>query len=69
MNEMIFLVEDSPEGGYSARAVNYSIFTDADSVQELKNNIRDAVMCHFELTDLPKLIRLHFVHDEVFSLT
>jgi hypothetical protein len=68
MSEIIFLVNESPEGGYSARALDYSIFTDGDSIEAIKNNIRDAISCHFDLTELPKIVRLHFVHDEVFSL-
>ena len=57
MNEIIFMVDESPEGGYSARAVNHSIFTDAESVQELKDNINDAVQYHFEIDNLPEIIK------------
>ncbi len=48
MNEIIFLVEDAPEGGYSARAVGESIFTQAASAEELHAPVRDAVRCHFD---------------------
>jgi hypothetical protein len=65
MNEVIFLVEESPEGGYEARALGYSIFSEADSLEELKEAVRDAVSCHFEEKDRPKLLRLHLVRDEV----
>lgn len=68
MNEIIFLVEDSPEGGYEARALNGSIYTEADTVDELRFMIKDAVECHFEENQRPQIIRLHFVHEEVFAL-
>jgi dephospho-CoA kinase len=48
MNELIFLVEEAPEGGYTARALGESIFTEADDVAKLEESIRDAVRCHFE---------------------
>ncbi|MFZ5818361.1 MAG: 2-oxoisovalerate dehydrogenase [Chloroflexota bacterium] len=48
MNEIIFLVEDAPEGGYTARALGHSIFTEADSWEELKEAIQEAVRCHFD---------------------
>lgn len=67
MNEIIFVVEDSPEGGYMARALGVSIYTQADSVATLHENVRDAVRCHFDADDVPKLIRLHFVRDEVIA--
>ncbi len=67
MNEIIFLVEDAPEGGYSARAVGESIFTQAASTEELHARVRDAVRCHFDEGAAPKLIRLHFVRDEVIA--
>jgi hypothetical protein len=67
MNEIIFLVEDAPEGGYSARAVGESIFTQAASAEELHARVRDAVRCHFDEGAAPRLIRLHFVRDEVIA--
>jgi len=69
MSEIIFLIEESAEGGYSARAMEHSIFTDADSIEDIKKNIKDAVKCHFADDDLPKLVRMHFVKDEVFALS
>ncbi len=48
MNEIIFLVEEAPEGGFTARALGESIFTEADTMEELRQQIRDAVACHFE---------------------
>lgn len=67
MNEIIFVVEDSPEGGYLARALGVSIYTQADSAEVLHERVCGAVRCHFDADDVPKLIRLHFVRDEVIS--
>ncbi len=67
MTEIIFLVEEAPEGGYAARALSASIFTEADTLIELREEVRDAVRCHFEEADRPKLIRLHFVREEVIA--
>ena len=66
-SEIIFSVEESAEGGYEAHALGYPIFTEADSVAELKEMVRDAVRCHFETDAIPSVIRLHFVRDEVIS--
>ncbi len=59
MKEIIFLVEDSPEGGYEARALGHSIFTDGDDLEQLKVNVKDAVATHFDAADQPKVICLH----------
>jgi hypothetical protein len=67
MNELIFLIEEAPEGGYIARALGYSIFTEAESIEVLRVQIRDAVKCHFEEGQSPKVIRLHFVREEVIA--
>jgi hypothetical protein len=67
MNEIIFLVENSPEGGFAARALGYSIFTDAETTDELYANVRDAIACHFDPAEKPAIIRLHFVRDEVIA--
>jgi len=67
-DEIIFLVTESSEGGFEAKALDYSIFTEAETIEELKPAVRDAVQCHFEEKSLPKLIRLHFVKDEVITL-
>lgn len=67
MSEVIFVVEEAPEGGFTARALGTSLFTEADTLPELHAHVRDAVRCHFEGADLPKVIRLHFVRDEVIS--
>jgi hypothetical protein len=58
MNEIIFLVEDAPEGGYTARAPGQSIFTEADNWKDLKANVRGAVECHFDEGEAPRIIRL-----------
>jgi predicted RNase H-like HicB family nuclease len=64
-NEIIFLVEECPEGGYQARALGPSICTQAETLEELKEMMQDAIRCHFEEDDRPALIRLRFVREEV----
>jgi len=64
-SEIIFSVTDSPEGGYEARALGHSIFTQAETMDDLREMVRDAVRCHFEPASAPQIIRLHVVHDEV----
>ena len=64
-SEIIFSVEESAEGGYEAKALGYSIFTQADTLEELKAMVQDAVRCHFEEEAKPHVIRLHWVKDEV----
>lgn len=68
MNEIFFLVEEALEGGYTAKAIAESIFTEAENMDELKVNIREAVHCHFDDDKLPKIIRLHLVKEEVISV-
>jgi hypothetical protein len=68
MNEIIFLVEKAPEGGYTARALGESIFTEADDVTSLEANVRDAVRCHFEEAEMPHVVRLHFTHEQVIAV-
>lgn len=65
--EIIFSVQESPEGGYEARALGYSMLTQAESMGELKQNVREAVHCHFDEGEAPAIIRLHLVKDEVIS--
>ena len=67
-NEIIFLIEEAPEGGYVARALGHSIFTESDTRDELKLMVQDAVRCHFEEEERPKIIRFHEVREEVFAL-
>lgn len=66
-NEIIFSIEESPEGGYEAHALGYSIFTQAETIEDLKRMVRDAVNCHFDSDKKPSVIRLHWVKDEVIS--
>lgn len=69
MKEITFLVEYAPEGGYTARALGYSIFTEADSLPELRMNIKEALACHFErIEDIPRLAHLHIVKDEILAI-
>ncbi len=63
--EIIFSVQESPEGGYEARALGYSIHTQAETMNELRAMVRDAVRCHFDSDSTPAVIRLHIVKDEV----
>ena len=67
MEELIFVVEVAPEGGYTARALGASIFTEADDLDALRVQVRDAVRCHFDEGRGPKVIRLHFVREEVIA--
>jgi hypothetical protein len=66
--EIIFLVEESPEGGYEARALGHSIFTEADTYEDLKKMVQDAVNCHFEPGRMPHLVRLHLVREEILPV-
>ena len=61
MSEIVFLIEEAVEGGFTAKALGASIITEADDLARLRINVRDAVQCHFEVeADRPKVIRLHF---------
>ena len=63
VEEIIFVVTEEPEGGFSARALGESIVTQADDLEALKEAVRDAVICHFDEGRAPRLIRLHLVKD------
>jgi hypothetical protein len=65
--EIVFIVEESPQGGFVARAQGHSIFTEAQTEAELRVNIRDAIHCHFE-GQAPTTVRLHFVREQIFTL-
>jgi hypothetical protein len=67
MDELIFLVENAPEGGFTARALGESIFTEAEDLPSLREQVKDAVRCHFEDGNGPRIIRLHFVREEVIA--
>ncbi|MDP1607040.1 MAG: hypothetical protein Q8L93_10455 [Rhodocyclaceae bacterium] len=59
MTEIHFIVEEAPEGGFTARAVGAGIFTEADDLPGLHAQVRDAVRCHFGEDGKPGVIRLH----------
>ena len=68
MSEIIFVVEDADEGGYTAQALGYSIYTEGETFDALKKNIKDAVRCHFDEKDRPRVVRLHMVRDELMAI-
>ncbi len=68
MNEILFVVEEAEDGSYRANAVGQAIHTEADSLEELHAEIRDAVHCHFNEGQAPPLIRLHLVRQELLTL-
>lgn len=68
MTELIFLIEDDPDGGYVARALETAIVTQGETFAELRDAIQDAVRCHFDDADRPRVLRLHYVRDEVLSI-
>ena len=69
MNEVIFIVEEAPEGGYTARALGTDIFTEHDTIKGLKAMIKEAVDCHYDKEEKPKVIRLHYIKEETLPLT
>ena len=66
--ELIFLVEESPDGCFTAKALEHAIFTQAETYEELKEAAKEAVKCHFEDDEMPRIIRLHLVKDEVIAV-
>jgi hypothetical protein len=67
--ELIFEIRDAEEGGLYARALGYSIFTQAESWDELRSNLLEAVSLHFEdATTRPRLVQMHYVKDELIPL-
>lgn len=69
MMEIIFEIqEDVADGGLVAHALGVGIHTEGNTLEELKTNIRDAVDCHFDETDRPRIVRLHFVRDEIMAV-
>ena len=68
MKEIVFIIEESQDGGYFARAVNHSIFTQGDTIPELKSMISDAVRCHFVEDEMPAYVHLHVTREETFAL-
>lgn len=69
MSEIIFEVrEDEADGGYIASALGNGIHTQAETAEDLRERVKEAVDCYFdESMEVPKVIRLHFVRDEVFA--
>lgn len=68
VNEIIIIIEEAIEGGWHAKALGHSIFTEAETLEELKSNIKEAISCHFESDNIPKIIRLHYVKDEYLQV-
>ncbi|MGA2583854.1 MAG: 2-oxoisovalerate dehydrogenase [Tepidisphaeraceae bacterium] len=66
--EILFVVEEADEGGYVARGVGADIVTEADTLSELRANVREAVECHFDDSSTPRIVRLHFVRDELLTV-
>jgi hypothetical protein len=66
--EIIFNVDESPEGGYEAQALGFSIFTQAETFDDLKKMVQDAVLCHFDEKERPRVIRLHMVREELLAV-
>lgn len=66
MEEVIFVVKESPEGGYEAQALGSSIFTEADTWEMLREEVKDAVRCHFD-DDQQRIIRLHYVKEKIIA--
>jgi len=67
-SEIIFVIDEAPDGGYTARALGHSIFTEAETWDELKEMVQDAVRCHFEESEMPHIVRLHLVREEVMAV-
>ena len=66
--EIIFVVEEAAEGGYSAKALGESIFSEGETMQEIKDNVKEAVLTHFDEDKKPSMIRLHFIKQELIKL-
>ncbi len=66
MKEVIFVINEAPEGGYEAEALGLSIFTQGDDWENLKFNILEAVSCHFD-DNVQRIVRMHYVKDEVLT--
>jgi len=67
-SEIIFLIEESNEGGYEARAIGHSIYTEGEDLEDVKKNIKEAIQCHFDEGDIPSIVRLHFVREELMTV-
>ncbi len=69
MDEIIFVVSEAPEGGFTARALGEAIFTEADDLLSLRERVRDAVRCHYDEGKAPRVVRLHFVRDDIIAVS
>ena len=67
-SEIIFEITEADEGGYNARALGHSIFTQGDDWADLKEMVKDATRCHFDDECMPRMIRLHLVKDELMAV-
>jgi predicted RNase H-like HicB family nuclease len=67
-SEIIFIVEEAAEGGYEAKALGESIFTEGETIDELKNNVKEAILTHFDENKKPAFVRLHFVKEELIKV-
>lgn len=66
MEEIIFTVKESDEGGFEAKSIDFSIYTDGETMEDIKENIKESIHCHFD-DNVKRIIRLHFVKEEVFA--
>ncbi len=66
MEEIIFMVEESLETGFTAKGLGVSIYTQAETIEDLRNAVRDAVKCHYD-DGKKRIIRLHIVREEVIA--
>ncbi len=68
MSEMIFIVENSDEGGFTAKSLSCSIYTEGQTLDELKENIKDAIKCHCDAKEIPHIVHLHIIKDEIMAI-
>jgi len=68
MNDIIFEVTQEQDGGFTAEALGESIFTQADSWEQLRDNVKEAVEAFYFDHPKPAAIRLRLVRDEVLAI-
>jgi predicted RNase H-like HicB family nuclease len=68
MSEVLFIVEEAVDGGYTAKAQEEGIFTEAETLDGIRSNVKEVVECHFDSDKMPRLIRLHFVKEEIIAV-
>lgn len=66
MSELIFIAENCPKGGFIAKCVSESFFTQADSLEELKEAIIEAVQCHFD-DEMKRIIKLQTIQEQIIA--